>query len=527
MFSIRFRKVVTTGKLSFVLFVVASVRTFFRPSASGEELPFELGMLPAQPHARDTLPSEITSNVFKHKMHEQISLLGFLHPSNWMVIENLSSDLDTKMLDGVDEWKSCPKIYIYNKPNGYDFDSDDITQLSLNSVFGPIISDAHVRGLRETWQLNLAHVMTFRILHSSCHTNNPHEADLFMMPFAPNKLVPDSHRMEHWEPYMRGDCYVPHHIEEFRQWFHYLNESTVRKHFIVHGYHWPVSRWACLFRSNASSAKESIGMLAQVPWVNVEPRFEAWQGQRFPLLEKQPRFEAFKCGAKNVQAAFNGMTFDNMGCHDTIISAPRTSCMHWNRQLLAQHALKPWREHVNRKDVLLSYIGRRARRGESRWPVQQLCNKYLNSTKLVCHTFNKRKAPSCKDIYELKARSMFCLDPTGDTPARRSTADSYAVGCIPVFIGVIQAFTYPDQWQGWHDTAFLVVDEDFFQDQSNDVVRMLERLPQEAIGFMQAKIAVYAHRFVYNEEELPNTIDGIDFILRSLYARSLVKSKSM
>eukprot|EP00403_Amphidinium_massartii_P047497 CAMPEP_0178460410 /NCGR_PEP_ID=MMETSP0689_2-20121128/48688_1 /TAXON_ID=160604 /ORGANISM="Amphidinium massartii, Strain CS-259" /LENGTH=177 /DNA_ID=CAMNT_0020087031 /DNA_START=113 /DNA_END=643 /DNA_ORIENTATION=- len=176
---------------------------------------------------------------------------------------------------------------------------------------------------------------------------------------------------------------------------------------------------------------------------------------------------------------------------------PRPASLHWNRALVTAGVARPWEQQQQqgaaggvRRDILVSYIGRGAAPDSSRWAVQDMCNRYNESSNVVCRGYS-----NCSQAYEIKARSVFCLDPAGDSPGRRSTIDSYAVGCIPVFLGIVQAFLYPELWTGWHDSAFLVLDEVRVREGKDDIVKLLEAVPKSAVEHMQAQIAKYAPRF--------------------------------
>lgn len=102
----------------------------------------------------------------------------------------------------------------------------------------------------------------------------------------------------------------------------------------------------------------------------------------------------------------------------------------------------------------------------------------------------------------LKRRSVFCLEPPGYSPPRKSMVDSILCGCIPVF------FFRPRQYDRylplfmaeWAPNATVRIPP---QTKGVDVLRRLAEMPPEAVAAMQATIASHAHRLVYSLGEEP------------------------
>jgi len=436
------------------------------------------------------------------------SVPGFVHPSEWLPTPSRNYSQFTIPMPGN---RRLPKVYVYDIPP--QFGLNNVKKTSVADAYGEVVANKNVPGMRNTDQFGLAHVVTYRILHSQIHTENPHEADLFMFPISVGNDDP--------KMYYKQQCNIRHDLANFRSWLRFLNESTVQRHFFVNGFHWPTSRWACL-RLDDHYAKdppsvEAHSLLVQIPWVNIEVRWEAWQGKAFSMLRSGAHYREYLCGATGPQWRVR-YTVENADCHGAIINMPRPPCVHWTQSLWAAATPPPWMQHGQSRNVLLSYIGRTAQVGKPgfkrRLPIKKLCDKYPTS-RIVCSEYAGPEA-----TYNLKSRSIFCLDPVGDSPGRRSTVDSYAVGCIPVLIGVVQAFLYPEQWAGWHDSAFLVVDAELFRKGLVDLVKLLEAVPLESIHFMQQQIAKFAPRMLYNEDDLPELEDGVDYLVRGLHARA-------
>ena len=80
--------------------------------------------------------------------------------------------------------------------------------------------------------------------------------------------------------------------------------------------------------------------------------------------------------------------------------------------------------------------------------------------------------------FEIYMRSIFCLQPPGDTVTRKGMYDSFVVGCIPVtFNKNILQKTAP-WWFTKSVESATTVNLDFQSDKTNHIIRVLEEIPK-------------------------------------------------
>ncbi|OAY64184.1 Xyloglucan galactosyltransferase KATAMARI [Ananas comosus] len=96
-------------------------------------------------------------------------------------------------------------------------------------------------------------------------------------------------------------------------------------------------------------------------------------------------------------------------------------------------------------------------------------------------------------------RARFCLQPPGDTPARRSTFDAVIAGCIPVFFEDAAARAH----YGWHlprsryaDFSVLVPKEDVVFGGLR-IADVLAAVPPAEVRRMRARVLELAPRVMY------------------------------
>ena len=124
----------------------------------------------------------------------------------------------------------------------------------------------------------------------------------------------------------------------------------------------------------------------------------------------------------------------------------------------------------------------------------------------------------------LKSRSIFCLEPPGFGPHRKSAIDSLLLGCIPVlFTPEVDAQLWPAHWGGWRDGSRLLYDADAVLSGRIDVFVELQRVPAWRIAALQANIARWGHRLHYSIGGERH--DAVDITLRALIEQSTVSGE--
>jgi hypothetical protein len=120
-----------------------------------------------------------------------------------------------------------------------------------------------------------------------------------------------------------------------------------------------------------------------------------------------------------------------------------------------------------------------------------------------------------------KRHSIFCLEPEGDSPWRKSIYDSLTSGCIPIFFS-----TNTDALSSWHwppamraDMRLVVSEADFMSGETT-LESVLNSITPERIAVMQAAIAANAHRLHYALEDYPTGDDAFEVLLKKAYLRA-------
>mmetsp|Transcript_39524 Transcript_39524/g.55076 ORF Transcript_39524/g.55076 Transcript_39524/m.55076 type:complete len:190 (+) Transcript_39524:142-711(+) len=135
----------------------------------------------------------------------------------------------------------------------------------------------------------------------------------------------------------------------------------------------------------------------------------------------------------------------------------------------------------------------------------QVCKKYANEK--IC-TIDKEKR-----IF-LKKKAVFCLEPVGDNPWRKSIIDSITYGCIPVLFSHITDGMAPYHWQGWRNRTRVFVPRWDFMSGRIDLKKLLESIPPSFLQLLQQSIEKIAKRFQTSLQFDPG--DSHSFILRGL-----------
>ena len=103
----------------------------------------------------------------------------------------------------------------------------------------------------------------------------------------------------------------------------------------------------------------------------------------------------------------------------------------------------------------------------------------------------------------LKQQSDFCLEPGGDTPYRKSLADSIGCGCIPLIFHVMTDNANEWLWEGWKEGARVLVPRKPFLDGALTLERLVDTMPPRLLEQMKATLAANARRFTISLADDP------------------------
>ena len=115
-----------------------------------------------------------------------------------------------------------------------------------------------------------------------------------------------------------------------------------------------------------------------------------------------------------------------------------------------------------------------------------------------------------------KAKSVFCLEPLGDSPYRKSIWDSLSLGCIPVVFSLYSEITAPWHWGPWRNASRVYVPEARLNDDAFDLVDHLRSIPEADVKAMQATIAHHARSIQIAVDDVPH--DAFETLVRRLVA---------
>ncbi|GAB5369298.1 hypothetical protein AAMO2058_001393000 [Amorphochlora amoebiformis] len=98
------------------------------------------------------------------------------------------------------------------------------------------------------------------------------------------------------------------------------------------------------------------------------------------------------------------------------------------------------------------------------------------------------------EFMELYAKSLFCLQPPGDTLSRKGILDSMAGGCIPVIFADRQQSLWKLHIPNWKDVSILVPNEPIGE---KAVIPYLQNISPEKIANLRGNIKALLPRLVF------------------------------
>ena len=119
------------------------------------------------------------------------------------------------------------------------------------------------------------------------------------------------------------------------------------------------------------------------------------------------------------------------------------------------------------------------------------CTAYNDSS--VCLLSNPCAQVACAQLEDSKRAATFCLEPAGDTPYRKSYADSVAAGCIPVTFHTATADAYGWLWRP--EPGRLAIDREAFISGRIDLREHLNAVPHEQLRALKRAVRTSARRF--------------------------------
>ncbi len=365
----------------------------------------------------------------------------------------------------------CPKVYVYDLP----WDSID-SKKHPNKFGNPVkLTNANDRKkfqgyLFKTNQYSFPSILEHRLRQSGmCRTLNPFKADLF---YAPVLSRPKGNG--EWNATCQRIT-----GKMIRKKLVYLNSSNACRHFFAIGKgHTDVTLCDGWFSNPIRELKPFLRL--------------AYSSYSF-VVDSDGRH-------------FYDENDTTSSTYPNLYSVPYPSSLHFYANKTCPH----FSDKFKRRPSLMSFIGK-DNHGDTlvRRRIHSMCDKYADIQ--VCdyqERFDLNKNPTDK------SKAIFCLEPAGDTPTRKSIADSITFGCIPVLFSELTDNVAPWFWLDWKDRARVLVPRSDFVAGRIDLKKLLESIPQELLNLMQRTLKDKARHFQYSIDDDPE--DGIRITLDNL-----------
>ena len=367
----------------------------------------------------------------------------------------------------------CPKVYVYDLPSKL---TDGPRTKTIRNSYGAKMNDDKYKGyLFETSQYALGTILEYRLRNSKqCRTNDPNEADLFFAPIftKPKYGQAISQQCRKIDGNTVRDA-LPH-----------LNETNACQHFFTLG----------KGHYNGHSCKG---------WYN-SPIKELNHTQR--LAYSHFTFGKSKNGVHSYKSKDS-----TSKSYPNLASVPYPSSLHFRAK--KSTSKMPQFSNSTKRRTLMSFIGK-SNHGDKqvRQRIVRTCKSYKDKTICQSSGWNPKLATA-------KAKAVFCLEPAGDSPWRKSLSDDITFGCIPVLFSDLTDDVAPWFWQDWKARARVLVPRKEFVAGQIDLNKLLQSTPPPLLELMQTTLREKARKFQYSVDD--DQEDGIRVILDNLYREAL------
>ena len=297
----------------------------------------------------------------------------------------------------------CPTVYIYFDVPSVDGGRrpDDI---SLTRAFGARLNHT---GMRDSSPYNLAELMLYRLQHSKhCRlTRDPAKADLFIIPVLTKPKIASTWANHCSNSTLWGASLVNGAGDDgySLSFLPHLTPETARRHlFFIGKGHYVASR-------GVSCA-----------WIRGEPPAARLfrDMQRFAYSHT---YAGYKFAKRSWVGGSGAPLVDGR-----VVSVPYPSWIHWGNGAFAEGAA-PWQRFDDRPLRIHYIAGLHGHQAALRRRLVDECESLGADT---CRAL-ARFARFTEDLMAEKQRAVFCLEPEGDSPFRKSVYDSIVSGCIP------------------------------------------------------------------------------------------------
>ncbi|KAJ8609489.1 hypothetical protein CTAYLR_005442 [Chrysophaeum taylorii] len=376
------------------------------------------------------------------------------------------------------------RVFVYNLSSWssslWDVQEEDLT---FDAAFG----EAEGLGghLRLTRQWSASQILYYRVSRSACRTRDPKGADVFVAP-----LWPKAKGFQR----MLAACNVSE--STLLEALPYLAPETACRHLVL---------VAKSFRSCSSGrwfydpVDPVFNKVAKFAYDEPLP----WHPLLFPNARQEPHLASYvrspeglveRCSYLGGNASAN--CGNPPGRFPNIHSVPYPSSVHWS----PGEPDPTTTTSSPRRPILMLFVGHFDKGGLVRAGIRTMCREYDDP--LVCTTSH-----ATRDL-AIKGQSVFCLEPPGDSPSRKSISDSLAFGCVPV---VFENATAAQYSLFWTEDARVTIDYASFVSGAVDLRDHLESYSADRVRAMQQAVARCKKAFTYSFDD--DVGDAIDIML--------------
>ena len=218
-----------------------------------------------------------------------------------------------------------------------------------------------------------------------------------------------------------------------------------------------------------------------------------------------------------------------------ILQMPCPSSIRWSSALDIFRFQRPWSDPYSARPYLMSYVGSQNTPLKAKlisW-CRQLGPPICGLLEADNGAFPQygdeagRHVGTMRAALLLRKSSIFCLEPPGLSPGRKSQMDALLSGCIPVFFWDQLTHDQFLPWHfGWRELASVRLEPTVLDDRAQraEAARRLVQLNASgSTGAMREAIAQHAHSLVYSlEGVLPG--DAVHTVIRRWH-RSLTSGR--
>ncbi|XP_048254881.1 xyloglucan-specific galacturonosyltransferase 1-like isoform X1 [Haliotis rufescens] len=396
--------------------------------------------------------------------------------------------------------KKIPKVYIYSLPPKFNKDIETCVNVHnrpylcfhlLNGGLGKVIYREGEMGVFYTHQFSLEVILHNQLLQSQYRTMNPEEADIFYIPAYLGMFF---------------FCNRPKTMETLQtEMFNIVNAMPYLKQGKPH-----ISTLAKIEREQATSEYPLLqnSKCRDVTYIVIEKEASDWYRKALGLENQRVIVAPYPSYVHqyNSNSASQAISSPGLGARQVLIflaASDRRSNPFRNiildqipqkvvdttYEIFAEHL------HVQGKDV----------------PQQVILNTE------ECHSGHENIT------IRWMQKSVFCLQPPGDSPTRKSFYDSIQSGCIPViFRFVDQNVEYPFQRVLNYTDFTVTIDSVRIETRQELILDILKEVPQNEVKRLHLNVLKVARMLQYsaidsNASDQPRAHkDALDMIIQEV-----------